>query len=279
MKRKILGTLTALILIILPFLLGIPIGKYSPYVETNSFKIYVIIWTVISIALASVAVFRLKYPSKTFCILLVLLVCPIIGIVGLVAPPDLSLKMLEHPEREHLRYIFLFIAAILFGIFYLFLFKSNSVKTKKSTKFIMTAFFMLAFAEFIWEFTHHYLYPEALKEWVNQGKNAEEFGKNYDNLTVINVGVLGRLIQFSFIIWLSLQLYKFRQIKIWSPILTIIFSLLGIVSATVIYVTHMNIPKGFEILFLFFIPGIPFLLLYWLGVALLTKSNKSQIAT
>ena len=72
----------------------------------------------------------------------------------------------------------------------------------------MTVFFMVAFAEFIWEFTHHYLYPEALKEWVNQGKNAEEFGKNYDNLTVINVGVLGRLIQFSFTIWLSFNFPK-----------------------------------------------------------------------
>jgi hypothetical protein len=40
----------------------------------------------------------------------------------------------------------------------------------------------------------------------------------------------------------------------------------------------MNIPKGFEILFLFFIPGIPFLLLYWLEVGLLTKFKKSEMA-
>jgi hypothetical protein len=45
----------------------------------------------------------------------------------------------------------------------------------------------------------------------------------------------------------------------------------------VIYVTQFNIPKGFEILLFFFIPGFPFLLLYWLGVALLTKFKKNEI--
>ena len=117
-----------------------------------------------------------------------------------------------------------------------------------------------------------------MKEWIANGKKVEEFGKKYDNITIINIGVLGRLIQFSLMIWLSIHLYKLRHIKIWNPIVTILFSLLGIVSATVIYITQMNIPKGFEILFLFFIPGIPFLLLYWLGIGLLTQLKKSEIA-
>ena len=284
MKRTILVTLTVLILVILPFLIGTSITRYSPYIETNSFKTYIIIWTVISIAFASIVIVFLKYISQSFGNLLAggsslfLLICPIVGIIGLAAAPDLSLIMLQHPEREHLRYIFLFVAAILFGIFFLFLLKSNLSNIRKATRWIITIVFILAFAEFIWEFTHHYLYPEALKEWINQGNNADEFGKHYDNITVINIGVFGRLIQFSLIIWLSLHLYKLRQIKIWSPIITIILSLVGIVSATVIYVTQMNIPKGFEFLFLFFIPGIPFLLLYWLGVALLTTFKKSEIA-
>ncbi len=281
MKKKILITLTALILVILPFLVGILIGKYSPYVETNSFKTYVIIWTIIAISLTSIGLLLLKYFPQSFDrigILLFLLLCPIVGIIGLAAPPDLSVKMLAHPEREHLRYIFLFIAALLFGTLTLFLFGGNSLKIKNSSRWLMTLIFALAFAEFIWEFTHHYLYPEALKDWIKQGKNAEEFSKSYDNFNIIRIGVIGRFIQFISIIWLSIQLYKLRQIKIWSLILALIFSLLGIVSATVIYVTQMNIPKGFEILFLFFIPGIPFLLLYWLGVALLTSFQKREIA-
>jgi hypothetical protein len=283
MIKKILLILATLILVILPFLVGIPTIKYSPYVESNSINTYVIIWVFISIAFASITIAVLKYYNQLFGSLLVfglilfLLVCPIIGIVGLAAAPDLSLKMLEHPEREHLRYIFLFIAAILFGVFFFFLLKSNLLKIKNVTRWIITFVFILAFTEFIWEFTHHYLYPEAMKEWIDQGKNSVEFGKNYDNITIINIGVLGRLIQFSLIIWLSIQLYKLRHIKIWCPIINILLSLIGIVSAIVIYVTHMNIPKGFEILFLFFIPGIPFLLLYWLGVGLLTQFKESEM--
>ena len=279
MKSKVLVTLTALILIILPFLLGILLGKHSPYLETNNFSTYLIIWTVISVVLASGAALLLKANSKPLSLTLFLLVCPIVGIIGFAAPPDLSLKMLEHPELEHLRYIFLFIAAILFGVFGLLLFRSNTLKIGKSTKVLMIVLFALAFSEFIWEFTHHYFYPEALKEWVTQGKNAEEFGKNYDTVNFINIGVLGRIIQFSLVIWLSLYLYKLRQINIWSPIISFIFGLLGIVSAIVIFITQMNIPKGFEVLFLFFIPGMPFLLLYWLGVAIMTKTMKSEIVT
>ena len=116
-----------------------------------------------------------------------------------------------------------------------------------------------------------------LKEWVGEGKNVEEFSKNYDSTTILNIGVIGRYFQFISIIWLSIHLYKLRKIKIWCPIINTIFSLLGIVSATLVYITQFPFPKGFEFLMLFFIPGIPFLLLYWLGVALLTNFKKSEI--
>ncbi|MBL7847522.1 MAG: hypothetical protein JNL40_08650 [Cyclobacteriaceae bacterium] len=284
MTKKILLTLTTLILVILPFLVGIPIGQYSPYVDSNSFKTYVIIWTAISLVFVVVALAVSKYYKQSFGSLLVsglllfLLICPIIGITGLAAAPDLSIKMLEHPEREHLRYIFLFLAALLFGTFPLVLLKRNSLEIKNVARLIMTLLFILAFVESIWEFTHHYLYPEALKEWIDHGNHAEEFGKSYDNLTVITIVAVGRLIHFSLVIWLSIQLYRLQHIKLWSPILTILFSLVGLASAIVIYITQMNIPKGFEILFLFFIPGIPFLLLYWLGVGIVTKVKKSEVA-
>lgn len=284
MKKKILITITTLILVILPFLIATAIGKYSPYIEGNSFQRYVIICSFISIVIVSLVLLLMKYFFQSFesvligGVLLFLLLCPIVGIFGLASAPDLSLKMLEHPEREHLRYSFLFIAAILFGVFALLLLMSDSSQIKKSTKWIVSVVFILAFAEFIWEFNHHYLYPEGLKEWVSQGKSVETFERSYDNTTIVNIGVFGRLIQFSLIIWLSLHLYKLRQIKIWSPILSIFFSLIGIVSATFVYFIQFNFPKGFEILMLFFIPGIPFFLLYWLGVALLTKFKKSEIA-
>ena len=121
-------------------------------------------------AIMLILLLLLKYFHQSFekilvsGILLFLQICPIFGIFGLASAPDLGLKMLEHPEREHLRYIFLFIAAILLGCFIILLFRSNSLKINKSTKWKMSVIFAFAFAEFIWEFTHHYLYPEGLKE-------------------------------------------------------------------------------------------------------------------
>ncbi len=147
MKRKILTTLTVLVLIILPFLLSIVISKYSPYVEGNGFQTYVIIWAVISIAIVSIIILLFKYLNQSFGKILVggallfLLVCPIFGIYGLASAADVSLKMLEHPEREHLRYSLLFIALILFAGFMLLLFRSNSLKIKKSTRWIMAVNF------------------------------------------------------------------------------------------------------------------------------------------
>ncbi len=251
--------------------------------EGNSLQTYVIIWTVISIAIVSIVLLLLKYFFQSFEILiaevlLFLRLSPIFGIYGLASAPDLSIKMLENPDREHLRYTFLFIALLLFGGFILILFRGGILKIKKSTRWIMTFIFVFAFAEYFWEFTHRYLYPEGLKEWINQGKNAEDFSKNYVNDNILTIGVIGRYFQFTSVIWLSLHLYKLQQIKIRIPILNIIISLLGIISATLDYIFGFPFPKKFEILMLFFIPGIAFFLLYWLGVALLTKFKKSRLS-
>jgi len=282
MKKKILRSLVAFILCLLPFLVGNSIGKYSPYVDTNSFQSYVIIWAFISLAFVGLAFSLLKYYAQSFERMMIagavlfLLVSPITGIVGLVSPPELSIKMLAHPEREHLRYTFLFIGAILFGIFAVLALSSNIFRVKRLFSRILTVVMALAFAEFIWEFNHHYHYPEALQAWVDQGKSAEAFGKSYDHSGIITIGVIGRFLQFLCIIGLAVYFYTTRQIHLWCPILCVLFSVCGLISATVIYVTEMNLPKGFEMLFLFFIPGIPFLLLYWLGVGLLTRVKAVQ---
>lgn len=163
MKRKPLTILLILTLTILPFLLSFLISPYSPYVDTNSFQRYVLIWLTISIIIISIVLqlfnnshrgFERKPPGD---LLLFLLICPLFGIYGLASAPDLSLNMLKHPEREHFRYSLLFIALILFVASILFLFRNNSLKLRKETKWIMTLAFIIAFAEYSWEFTHHYL--------------------------------------------------------------------------------------------------------------------------
>jgi len=271
MKSKILNSLSTLVLVLLPFFLGGLLGMHSPYREPNPIMTYILIWSIFTIVFTLIV---LKFSANKMAIPLLLLACPIVGIVGMLAPPDLSMTMLDHPEREHLRYFFLFMGAFLFSVFFILHVKSYAIRIDKLTKFIMTSIFLIAFIELLWEFTRHYLYPEALAGWIAEGKKFEDFNKSYDNVSVINAGVLGRLLQFSLISWLSVQLYQMGQSKLWSPILIILISLLGIASAVVTYFTEMHYPKGLEFLFLFFIPGMPFLLLYWMGVAMVIKPNE-----
>lgn len=283
MASRIAKFFVTVFLIIFPFLVGTTITKYSPYIEGNGFYDYVWIWSVISIVAVGACLLLIKYlfsyREDIFYtkILLFLLAVPIIGIVGLASAPDLTINMLQHPEREHFRYILLFLAAALFG-FSFFLFLSNkTIKLTTTVRWLMVVLFVFAFGEFLYEFTHHYLYPEAMKSWIDKGNKVEDFGKTYDNIVVIGIGAIGRIFQFTLIALFSFVLYQLKKVNIWSPVISFLFCCLGIVSAFTVFLTQMNLPKGFEFLFLFFIPGIPFLLFYWIGVALLTTSRRKQV--
>ena len=279
MLTKIIKIFTSIILIILPFMTGMSIAKYSPYIEGNDFITYVWIWGITSMVVAGASLLLIKYlfqsVGRLFStqVLLFSLVVPILGIVGLASAPDLTINLLQHPEREHFRYILLLLAATIFGISFLLFFANTEIEWTTTLRRMMIVLFIFAFAELLYELTHHYLYPEGLQAWVDQGNKLEDFGKAYDNFLVITIGCIGRFFQFTLIALFAFRLYKIRNVKIWSPVISFIFCILGIISSATVYFTHMSLPKGFEFLFLFFIPGIPFLVLYWIGVAWLTKDK------
>lgn len=282
MKSILLRSLATILLFILPFLLGTPLGRHTPYVDTNPFWIYVLIWAVASIAVCTGMWFWIRKIQSGLVnpyhmgFTLFLLLVPILGIVGLAAPPDLSMTMLEHPEREHFRYVLLFTALIPFFVFFRLIHRPNVLEIPKTSRSILVGLFIIAFVAFLSEFIHHYLYPEGLRSWIDEGKAFEDFSKHYDTKAFIIQGAIGRLAQFSLIIWLVIRLYRLKKVRLWSPLVLVFFSLIGIISAIMMGITEMHPPKGFEIMFLFFIPGFPFLLLYWLGVAWLTKFNAAN---
>jgi hypothetical protein len=280
MISKILRILVTILLVLLPFLGGALIGKYTPYADGNSMMNYILIYAAFILVIGSLLFYIIHRFRPSFVqptrpgVILFFIGCVMLGIAGLSAPPDLSIKMLEHPEREHYRYIILFIGAILFGLYFLDLFINNRLQLKRTQKRIAITLFIIAMIELIWEFSHHYSYPEGLKEWVGKGNEAKDFEKNYDDWKAITKGAIGRLVIFMLIIWLSVKLYKIRSVSIWNPILNSFFCTLGIASAVSMFLFfnyHMEFPKALGFLFVFFIPGIPFLLMYWIGVALLTK--------
>jgi len=167
----------------------------------------------------------------------------------------------------------LFIALIPFFGFFRLINRPNYLELSTIARSVLVALFFIAFLVFLNEFSHHYSYPEALQRWVNEGKAFEDFSKNYDTRAGIAEGAIGRLAQYAFIIFLVIRLYQLRKVLLWAPIVLVFLSLLGMVSSVIMWVTEFHPPQGLEFLFLLFIPGMPFLFLYWLGIAWLTKFN------
>jgi hypothetical protein len=200
----------------------------------------------------------------------------IASIFGLGAPPDLSIVMLQHPEREHFRYLMLSLALILFVVAFFLIIKDKWDVFSKGDKWIVL-FFIASIAEMCWEFYHHYYYPENLQLWMDQGKKADEFVQNYDNFSIVRFGAIGRFFQYTVVAWLSFILLRYHHIKIWSFLLLILFCFVGIITAVFVFFKGLAFPQNLQIMMMFFIPGFPFILLYWLGVALLSKPINNNI--
>lgn len=280
-KTALLG-LMCIVLAIAPLVVGGFIGSFSPYVEGNSATNFLLVWAGVSIlfvGLIWIVVNRIfgSNQTKTAGMIMICFAGPIIGISGLAAPPDLTENMLLHPEREHTRYLLLFFAAGIFMAFSYFQHRIDLFQINDGIKKLLLIVCLIVSVQFIWEFSHHYYYPEAMKQWIEGGGKADEFGKNYDNFGIVLIGAIGRLFQFLLIAWMAGRLYKLRKIRLWNPIFTVLLSSLGILSAIIIVVTEMKYPKPLEFLFLFFIPGILFLLLYWIGIAMVSRTVTNEM--
>lgn len=280
MGRKILETLAIFLLIIFPLSGGAIIGNYTPYNNGNNVASFVMVYLLSVLVIVAVFIYITHRFKQSFIqpvlpgVILFLLGCVMFGIAGLKEAPDLSIKMLEHPEREHLRYIILFIGALLLAWYFFTVYAKNFLQHEATFKRIMLAMAIIVIIEMIWEFYHHYSYPEGLKKWMDKGNRVEDFGKNYDDWKVGTPAAIGRLILYSLILWMSVRLYKIKKTRLWNPILTAFFCVLGILSSIVMFLYFcfdIEAPKELGFLIILFIPGIPFLILYWIGVALLTR--------
>lgn len=274
MLQKIIKIILGILAVLLPFLASSLMSRHSPYFEGNGFALYIAICLAYTLLSALVLFFlednalprQLLYGG----VFLFFLGACIASIFGLGAPPDLSIVMLQHPEREHFRYLMLSLALLLFIVGFSLIIKEKWDVLSKWNKLIVF-FFIAGIIEMCWEFYHHYYYPENLQLWMDQGKKADEFVQHYDSFSLVRFGAIGRFFQFTVVAWLSFILFRYHHIKIWSFLPLMLFCFAGIFSAVFIFLNGLVFPQNMQILFMFFIPGLPFILLYWLGVALLSK--------
>ena len=272
--RNLLNILRTVLVCLLPFLAGALIGRYSPYFEGNSLGIYIAVCFAYCFLSAFVLYITINraLPKKVLLggILLFFIGTGIASIIGLAVPPDISPNMLQHPEREHFRYLLLFLSLLLFATSFVIILKEKWNVLSKRNKWIIVAF-ILAFAEMCWEFYHHYHYAENLKFWIERGKDANAFIKDYDNITIARFGAIGRFFQYAVVAWLGYALVRFRHIRYWSFVPILMLCTIGIAAAMIVFYKGMPLPQNLQIFMLFFIPGFPFILLYWIGVILLNK--------
>lgn len=279
MLQKIVKILLGILAVLLPFLASSFMSRYSPYFNGNGFGVYIAICLAYTLLSALVLFFMMDkaLPRQLLYggVSLFFLGACIASIFGLGAAPDLGIVMLQHPEREHFRYLMLSIALILFFVAVFLIIKDKWDVLSKGDKWIVL-FFIAGIIEMCWEFYHHYFYPENLQLWMDQGKKAEEFVQHYDNFSLLRFGAIGRLFQYTVVAWLSYILLRYHHIKAWSFLPLLLFSFIGIFTGVFVFFKGLAFPQSLQIMMLFFIPGFPFILLYWLGVALLSKPIKNN---
>jgi len=274
MLKKIMKIAVLILLVIMVFLSSsLYMGKFSPYFDTNSFSIYIpisIINTILSFLLLLLVINgQLPKPLLRAGVLLFMMGAVMASIAGLVAPPDFTPSVLKHPEREHYRYALLFLNALLFGGAFIFLRQAEFGKWNKW----LFLLFVPALGEMLWEFYHHYYYAENMRIWISRGNEGDKFMDHYSGGAALKAGAIGRFFQYSCIALLAFVLQQFSHIRKWTMIVLLLLCVMGIGAATNIFFNGFNFPKQFQIFMLFFIPGMPFLLLYWVGLALLTRQS------
>lgn len=125
MIKKLLHVLITLFLIIFPFVGGWLISPFTPYTDGNSLAVFLLAYALVLVLVSLLLLYIIKRYKQPFiqpvqpAILLFYFGCVLLCIAGLAAGPDLSVKMLQHPEREHTRYLILLAGALLFGWFFL----------------------------------------------------------------------------------------------------------------------------------------------------------------
>lgn len=271
--KRILYAIAVLVLLVLPYYGSKPMTLFSPYFNNNEWGTFIALWfaylLVSVVAGWLLAIKTLPRPLLWGGFAWYMIGAALAAVMGLAAPPDFGPAMLEYPEREHFRYVFLLIAALLTVTGIVQVLRHKWREMPRWNRWIIIPL-IPSLVEIFWEFTHQYLAYYGLKEWVGQGNNAADFGAHYFTLSVLDFGAFGRICQYVLIAWLALILVQGRNMEKWAFAVIVFFCMAGLTSSIIIITKGLHMPQGLEFLFLFFIPAAPLCLLYWEGLALLT---------
>ncbi len=273
MLKSIFRVVALILLALMPFLGTAMLAGYSPYLEGNTLGIYIAASFVVGFVSLPVLLLalnrKLSTPIMASGLMFFALGLIMASVLGLGAP-QVGPEMLQHTEREHYRYFTLLMNAALFTAGFLLMARDRRQEFGRWNIWLLVLF-IPAIAEMTWELVYHYHYAESLKAWIDQGKHVDGFREYYDNQTVINLGCIGRFFQYVFLAVFFFLLHRFNHIRKGTMIFLMVMCTLGLITAINVLVYSLPLPKAIELLFFFFIPGAPFLMMYWAGMSVLTK--------
>jgi hypothetical protein len=250
-------------------------SKYTPYKPDASFTVFVLLnmgYVVASLLILWALGDRgLPAPLRAGGIFLFLIGAVMASIVGLATAPDFSEVVFQHPEREYFRYIALGIGACCLGVATPFL--VGYFKGTKQLWALLLGLLVPSVLEMLWEFHHQFSYADELRVWMDQGHKSSDFNVHYFNDTIVKIGAVARILQYSSILCLLVLLRQAMRMPIGVILILSLFGLAALSVNVFILVKGLEFPKGYEAMFLAFIPGLPFILLYWISAGILAPSD------
>lgn len=276
MKEKVIKGLVMTALTIFPIFGAINFFiPYSPYTSEDGFGQYIILsgaYLLISVAImVFIANKSLPRPFLIAGFLLFLIGATMTSVIGLGAAPDFTVAGLEHPEREHYRYISLLLNAALAAIAIFLILRHFWPDLTQRHRWILL-FLIPAFGELFWEFSHHYFLLDNLQHWIIEGKNAADFEASYSPPSFLRLGMgFFRCLTFIGIAWLALILARAKKIRQWVFIVLAVFCVLGFVGGIFIVSLGAAAFPKIGILNLLLIPAGPCLLMYYVGLGILGR--------
>jgi hypothetical protein len=108
---------------------------------------------------------------------------------------------------------------------------------------------------------------------MDQGHKSSDFNFHYFNDTIVKIGAVARILQYSSILCVLVLLRQAKRMPIGMLVLLSLFGLTAFSVNVFILVNGLVFPKGYEAMFLAFIPGLPSILFYWVSVGMLAPRD------
>jgi len=264
MISRTFKTIGLVVLGILPY--STILSNFSPYWTTHTFQDFLVaslIFAFISVMLAWIICTKNLFKKESFCFFMLgMITAPPL----MLGPPEQTPKLLDRVSEEHFRYGMLILATVVFIAGFIVHLKKIWKEFSFTSKLILIPF-VICTVLLIWDNFSSHNFAQELKNWISDGKKAEDFFANYNFHEFFRT--LGRSLLYVLTAWLGFILFKRKLIRKWQAIFLLIFSSVGIL----FFLLYNLINPAFY--FPFMVPAVAMAPAYWVGLMLTAKRKSS----